>query len=44
MAISVTTILGGHAVDITQAAETQEVAIVFSAKGVRAVLIILTFI
>ncbi|WP_292733037.1 hypothetical protein [Nostoc sp. JL31] len=44
MAISVTTIPGGDAVDITQAAKTQEVAIAFRAKSVRAVLMILTFI
>ncbi|WP_262984331.1 hypothetical protein [Nostoc sp. 'Peltigera membranacea cyanobiont' 210A] len=43
MAISVTTNLGSHAVDITQAAKTQEVAIAFSAKVVRSILIILTF-
>ncbi len=44
MAISVTTIAGGYAVDITQATETQEVAIAFSTKGMRSVLIISTFI
>ncbi|WP_292750077.1 hypothetical protein [Nostoc sp. NMS4] len=44
MAISVTAIVGGYAVDITQAAKTQEVAIAFSSKVVKSVLIILTFI
>lgn len=43
MAISVITIPGADAVDITQAAKTQEVAIAFSAKVVRSILIILTF-
>ncbi|MEH1810910.1 MAG: hypothetical protein V7K26_00215 [Nostoc sp.] len=33
----------GDAVDITQAAKTQEVAIAFRAKSVRSILIILTF-
>ncbi|MEH2123157.1 hypothetical protein [Nostoc sp.] len=44
MAISVTTIPGGDAVDITQAAKTQEVAIAFRGKVVRSILIILIFI